>query len=183
MNTRPLKFYAILWQHHPPVTSLLHLKHWASPAITTRAPGLPGTPPPTRNIHISQHSVVLVWKRMISPQETNFSTVWVDDIYGWAGQTTQALKIHREHTEDGRAPLGFSPLGATVGFQKSKLSLLLDGARLPCQWISAPGLLEVKLTQLLFGERHPLSLGECPWEWLSRIKQLTVRMWRCFVWK
>lgn len=161
----------VLWQHHPPVTSLLHLKHRASPAITTRAPGLPGTPPPTLTLHISQHSAVLVWKHMISLQKSNFSTVRVDDIYGWAGRTTQALKIHREHTEDGRAPLEFGPLGAAVGFQTSKLPLLLDGARLPCRWISAPGLLEVKLTQLLFGERHLLCLSECPWEWLSRVKQ------------
>lgn len=59
-------------------------------------------------------------------------------------------------------PLEFGPRGAAVGFQKSKLPLLLDGARLPCQGISAPGLLEVALIQLLFGERHPLCSGECP---------------------
>lgn len=55
-------------------------KHGATPAIPTRAPGLPGTPPPTLNLHISQHSVVLVWKRRISPQKTNFCTVRRDDI-------------------------------------------------------------------------------------------------------
>lgn len=160
------KSSTVLWQHHPPVT-----KHGATPAIPTRAPGLPGTPPPTLNLLISQHSDVLVWKRRISPQKTNFCTVRRDDIDSWAGRTTQALKIHREPTEDGRAPLELGPLGAAVGFRKSKRPLLLDGARLPCRWISAEGLLEVKLAQLLFGERHLLCLGECPWEGLSGIKQ------------
>lgn len=150
----------VSWQHHPPVTSLLPLKHGATPTIPTRAPGLPGTPPPTLNLHISQHSVLLVRKRTISPQRTDFCTVRIDDIDGLAGRTTQALKIHREPTEDGRAPLEPGPLGAAVGFHKSKRPLLLDGARLPWRGISAAGLLEVKLTQLLFGERHLLCLDQ-----------------------
>lgn len=61
------------------------------------------------------------------------------------------LKIHRGHTEDGRAPPEFGPLGAAVGFQESKPPLLRDGAESHPQ-----GLLEVELTQVLFGERHPL---------------------------
>lgn len=108
---------------------------------------------------------------MISPQKTHFCTGRVNDIFGWAGRTTQALKTHRKRTEDGRAPLECGPLGPAVGFQKSKRPLLFDAARLPCRWISAPGFLEGKLTQLLFGERHQLCLGECPWDWLGWIKQ------------
>lgn len=126
------KSSSVLWQHHPPVTSLLLLKRRASPAITTRAPGLPGSPPPTLNLCISQHSIALVLKCTISPQKSNFCTARADDICSRAGRTTQTLK-HTESTlrmAEGPwslALVAFSGVKATFVARRSKASLSAQG--------------------------------------------------------
>lgn len=169
------KSSTLLWQHRPPVSSLLHLKLRASPAITARAPGLPGTPAPTLNLHISQHSVALVRIFVISPQTTAFCTIRVGDIHGRPGRTTQALKYTGSTLrmpERRRSSVPWAP--PRVSRSQSLLC---------CATV-------LRVTDRDYSKWSCLvkdvrCLGECPWGWLiSRINRpITGRTWRGFLWK